>query len=568
LRRIGAQLDLQTELESVQRGLLKFGQQWWGRSVVIAAQLARDARQGKLSGWLKEWDWERESPWTCVNALLATEEACSHGRCTEDLLALLERLRATSGAYNPHIAWAVGQVLTAVLKSEHTPNHVRVVATKLQRRIHAEADAERSSDDRADWLLVTDESGQKVPLPDFAAPIAIVYHPEYSHTDLHNHPESKERVQAILDSLDAFEHGHAKARQGRFAYVSPYHFLNQDWNSEAFLRLAHSDEWIRRVQASSQRLQQEERSDIVLEGDLEVRAGSYEGASLAVRGAACAAHLVISKPNVKLAMALLRPPGHLAGNKICIFNNVAIAAKYGQQTIASKPNREPSSGPPHVLIVDCDAHHGKSTNDIFFRDGSVVYFSTHQEGVHPGTGKFKEVGDGPGHGAIVNVPIPAGSGDRVYAEILRRILQPILDNFQPELILVSLGLDAYHRDEFSQLELTEWSFRELAQYLYRYCSQMPCAGVVTTLEGGYDLASMGNCVLQFMQVFGEWELSPETLPTQRLGSSSLDRYFLARDRGDVDSTLSEVTSGWRQDFSKREALLHEQCRLWQEAPSQ
>ena len=108
---------------------------------------------------------------------------------------------------------------------------------------------------------------------------------------------------------------------------------------------------------------------------------------------------------------------------------------------------------PRVLIVDIDAHHGKSTQDIFYGDGSVFYFSIHQEGVHPGTGRFAERGREPGAVHTVNVPSPALSGDRVYTEVYQLVLQPILDGLQRELILVRLGLDGYCQDNSSQLTL-------------------------------------------------------------------------------------------------------------------
>jgi acetoin utilization deacetylase AcuC-like enzyme len=405
-----------------------------------------------------------------------------------------------------------------------------------------------SNDERAESVLPEADPHRPVDTS-----VAVIYYPEYAHTDLHNHPESKERVEAIIHYLDNLPIPVDHQRQALFRYVSPQYFHDErQWAAEVetFLGMVHKEEWIHRVRELSERLKRADRPDVVLESDLEVRAGSYEGACLAVRGAICGVDLVLADANVRLAVALLRPPGHLAGNKICIFNNIAIGAKYAQQ-----------HGKQRILIVDCDAHHGQSTHEIFYNDKSVVYFSTHQTGVHPGTGSFKERGGGDAPGFTLNVPLPVGSGDRVYQEVLLRILQPLLEGFEPRLILVSMGLDAYYSDNFSQLEFSEFSYFALAKCLLDYCQQYKGVGVVAALEGGYDLDAMGPCVLQFMRVFGEWTWSPASDPLVPKKPSRLDQYLSACDEQETAVVLTADENEWLQKLGWLEASI--KLQSWQ-----
>lgn len=521
--------------------LLNTSQSQWDRSISICVMLTREALHEQLERWLG-WNWRDEKIWTCTNAALALEHACSRGLCKKDTIRLLQSLW-DSQRYSPHLSWALTHVLGQAISCLGTQDDVREQAKELQKAVIDYSRARFSSDERAECLL----PGADMHVP-IGTSIAVIYHPEYAHTDLYNHPESKERVEAIIHYLDSLQIPVGEQRQALFRYVSPQYFHDdRQWKAEAetFLGMVHKEEWIHRVRELSEQLKRADQPDVVLESDLEVRAGSYEGASLAVRGALCGVNLVISNPDVKLAIALLRPPGHLAGNKICIFNNVAIAAKYAQQ-----------QGKQRVLIVDCDAHHGQSTHEIFYNDKSVVYFSTHQAGVHPGTGTFKERGSGDASGCTVNVPLPVGSGDRVYQEVLSRILKPLLEGFGPDLILVSMGLDAYYSDNFSQLEFSEFSYFALAECLLNYCQQHKGVGVVAALEGGYDLDGMGPCVLQFMKVFGEWTWSPSDISLTPRIPSRLDQYLSTCDEHGTNVVLTDEDKECLKNIGRLEASIN------------
>lgn len=526
--------------------LLQTSQSQWDRSITICILLTRDALHAQLERWLA-WNWTDEMIWTCVNAALALEQACTRGPCQPETIRLLQSLWDAQ-RYSPHLSWALIHVLGQVIACQQTQADVRALAEDVQNAVIDYSKAYFSSDERAEYVLPEADLHRPV---DTA--VAVIYCPEYAYTDLHNHPESKERVEAIIHYLDTLHLPVDHPRQTLFRYVSPRSFHDEkQWAAEVetFLGMVHKEEWIHRVRELSERLKRADQPDVVLESDLEVRAGSYEGACLAVRGALCGVDLVLANATVRLAVALLRPPGHLAGNKICIFNNVAISARYAQQ-----------QGRQRILIVDCDAHHGQSTHEIFYNDTSVVYFSSHQTGVHPGTGSFKERGSGDASGFTLNVPLPVGSGDYAYQEVLKRILQPLLEGFEPHLILVSLGLDAYYRDNFSQMAFSEFSYFALARCLLDYCQQHAGVGVVAVLEGGYDLDGMGPCVLQFMRVFGKWPWSPDDKLLMPSKPSHIDQYLAACEKQETVPLLTDEEHEWLQSIGWLEASI--KLHSWQ-----
>jgi hypothetical protein len=273
------QLDqLKTEVEILPDELLALGQRWWDRSVVLAAQVDRAAMRGDLGRW-QAWQWAGESPWTLVNVALATEQACARRGGSAEIVGLLRQLWQARSAYNPHLSWAIWHVLGLALSSAGTAETQRADAAGLRAEIEAQAMQHLAAADyRAEWVLpARPRAGQLLPA---VAPgtVALVYQPEYSHTDLHNHPESKERVQSILNFLEA-----AASTDGRFlrdlmTYVSPGQLGDgPDAENERLLELVHRPEWINRVKALSQQLAEEAKPDVVL-GDLEVRYPRWSGA--------------------------------------------------------------------------------------------------------------------------------------------------------------------------------------------------------------------------------------------------------------------------------------------------
>jgi acetoin utilization deacetylase AcuC-like enzyme len=184
------------------------------------------------------------------------------------------------------------------------------------------------------------------------------------------------------------------------------------------------------------------------------------------------------------AFALVRPPGHHAmanrGMGFCLFNNIAIAARYALQ----------KHGLDRVLIVDFDLHHGNGTQDAFYEEAQVLYVSTHQYPYYPGTGHWQETGRGAGQGYTVNVALPSGVGDAGYQRVFDEILVPLARRYQPQLILASAGYDAHWMDPLGMMLLSVSGYAGIARTLGALAAEL-CAGqLVLTLAGGYSLEAL------------------------------------------------------------------------------
>jgi acetoin utilization deacetylase AcuC-like enzyme len=222
-----------------------------------------------------------------------------------------------------------------------------------------------------------------------------------------------------------------------------------------------------------------------IEQDTVVSAGSYDAAVLA-SGTACDAVKRVLNKEDKTALCLVRPPGHHALKKapmgFCLFNNVAVAAR---SAIAEhKLNR--------VLIVDWDVHHGNGTQDAFYEDGQVGFYSIHRSPFYPGTGAADETGSGKGLGKIVNVPVKFGTPRKEYFDLFRAGLDKIAERIKPELVLLSAGFDAHKDDPVGSLELETEDFIELTKLCRAVADAHASGRVVSLLEGGYNLEALAD----------------------------------------------------------------------------
>jgi len=217
-----------------------------------------------------------------------------------------------------------------------------------------------------------------------------------------------------------------------------------------------------------------------LDGETHVSPGSV-AAALRAAGGAEALALSLLAGEARFGVSIGRPPGHHATREsamgFCLLNNVAVAAAAARV-----------SGAERVLVLDWDAHHGNGTQDIFYSDPSVLYVSLHNERAWPFTGKPDQVGAGDGVGMNVNISIPAGSGDDTFEEAFRRLVSPVVRQFDPSIVLVSAGFDADRGDPVGGFALSPGAFRRMAFSLLLSVSDKCPVGLV--LEGGYDLAGL------------------------------------------------------------------------------
>ena len=285
------------------------------------------------------------------------------------------------------------------------------------------------------------------------------------HATPSGHPERADRLRAVEEALTA----------ERFA------LLDRDEAPEADLDLVllcHNEHYVTELRHMAP------TSGIVyLDGDTSMSSGTWEAVMRGVGGAVAATESVMSGRH-RNAFVAVRPPGHHAEIAkpmgFCFFDNVAIAARYAQRTF----------GIERAAIVDFDVHHGNGTQDIFWADKSVMYCSTHQMPLFPGTGAVRETGVG----NIFNSPLAAGDGGAELREAFEDRILPALDAFSPELIIVSAGFDAHERDPLGSLQMTADDFAWVTRALMESAEKNCDGRLVAVLEGGYDLVGLADSV--------------------------------------------------------------------------
>jgi acetoin utilization deacetylase AcuC-like enzyme len=271
--------------------------------------------------------------------------------------------------------------------------------------------------------------------------------------------------------------------------------------TEDQLRLVHTPEHIESIRSASA------LGGLRIVGP-EARASehSWQAAVLAVGGLLEAVERVLDG-RLANGFVLCRPPGHHASSDramgFCLFNAVAVAAR----ALRARHGLE------RVAIVDWDVHHGNGTQQIFYRDGSVLFVSLHQDDLYPkGLGAREQRGEETGLGATINVPLPAGSGDQTYDLAFERVVGPALSRFRPEFVLVSAGQDAAATDPHGRMSVTTEGFRAMAAETKRLAEELCGGRVVAFQEGGYSLDHMPLCTLAIIEAFAglepSWSMDP------------------------------------------------------------
>ncbi len=287
--------------------------------------------------------------------------------------------------------------------------------------------------------------------------VGYVFDPLYLGHDMPGHPESAGRLRAIMSHLES------SRMLENLQRIEPRDATNDD------LRLIHSQPLIDAVETAAS------DGHHWLDVDTYVVPGSW-AAALRSAGGMLAATEAILAGGLDSAFCLVRPPGHHScpsrSMGFCLFNNVAIAAMHAIER----------RGLSRIAIVDIDVHHGNGTQDAFWSDRRVLYFSTHQFPFYPGTGDWDETGAG----NIINVPLPRGCGDIEYLTAYERVCAPALRRFQPDLMVISAGFDAHFADPLALELLSTRGYYEIANLLKSLADELCGGKIIFALEGGYD----------------------------------------------------------------------------------
>ncbi len=290
-----------------------------------------------------------------------------------------------------------------------------------------------------------------------------------------DHLERPERFDAVMEGL------------GRAGLLEKLGRVESRDATDDELALCHTREYLKTA-----RRDVEAGHEYLSTGDTEITPNSWAVASRAVGGVLNAVDAVCTGA-ARNAFCVVRPPGHHAtrcrGMGFCLFNNVALAARWAQR----------QHGVGRVLIVDWDVHHGNGTQDIFYDDGSVFFFSTHQWPLYPGTGRENETGEGAGNGATMNFPLPAGSGRAEILGAVENVLAPRMERYKPELVLISAGFDSRVDDPLGRFTLTDEDFADLTRVVMHVGS----GRVVSMLEGGYGLPGLASAAAAHVKALAD-----------------------------------------------------------------
>jgi len=294
------------------------------------------------------------------------------------------------------------------------------------------------------------------------------------HRTGEGHPERPERYDAIAQALE------------RAGLIKELTRIPPREATEDEIAACHSREYIRTVKRDVGQLSAGGLGELST-GDTIISAESLQIALKAAGGILNAVDAVMAGRSGN-AFCAVRPPGHHAtpnrGMGFFLFNNVAIAARYAQR----------KHGIGKALIADWDVHHGNGTQDIFYSDGSVFFFSTHQSPWYPGTGKPEETGEGKGKGTTLNCPFPAGSGRKEILGAFRERLVTAADRFKPDLGFLSAGFDSRMGDPLGRFTLSDADFAELTALMMEIADKHAGGRLISVLEGGYNLSGLGAAV--------------------------------------------------------------------------
>jgi acetoin utilization deacetylase AcuC-like enzyme len=290
-----------------------------------------------------------------------------------------------------------------------------------------------------------------------------------------NHPERPERYDAVVQGL------RKAGLTERLLALEPRSATTEE------LLLCHTKEYLSTAQHDV-----EAGYPQLTTGDTDITPNSWEIALRATGGVLNAVDAVVTG-KARNAFCAVRPPGHHAtpsrGMGFCLLNNIAIGARYAQR----------QHGVKRVLIVDWDVHHGNGTQDTFYTDPTVFFFSTHQWPLYPGTGRADETGAGSAKGTKMNFPFPAGSGRKEILGAVENSLMPAASRFQPDLVMISAGFDSRIDDLLGAFKLTDRDFTDLTMRVMEMAARHAGGRVVSVLEGGYNLSGLASAAVAHVE---------------------------------------------------------------------
>ena len=280
-----------------------------------------------------------------------------------------------------------------------------------------------------------------------------------------DHVECPDRIITLLSVLEDL--------RGQNVFLEPSFSVP----SVDTILLNHTLDHIREVEATSGKIYS------ALDGDTFTSPKSYEAAMLAAGAVIKGVDLIVDG-EIDNGFALVRPPGHHAEKDksmgFCLFNNIALAAHHAIENL----------GLERILILDWDVHHGNGTQNSFYDTDKVMFVSIHQSPLYPGTGGLTDLGAEAGLGYNINIPLPGGQGDLEYANIFNSIVEKLVYQYTPELILVSAGFDTYHGDGISAMRMTHQGFGYMTRSIMKWAEDLCDGRVLMTLEGGYNLSGL------------------------------------------------------------------------------
>jgi acetoin utilization deacetylase AcuC-like enzyme len=325
--------------------------------------------------------------------------------------------------------------------------------------------------------------------------IGYCYSHKFLEHDLPGHPESADRLAAVMHTLARHESDLPTMKQ-----------LSFDFATKEQLYQLHTRSYVDHLERTCAF-----GGGILDGGDTYTNDASFDAAALAV-GASKQSVRAVFNGEVDRAIALPRPPGHHAysdhAEGFCLFNNVAFAAHCAIQEYKCE----------RVLIMDWDVHHGNGTEQIFYDNKNVMYISTHQHPLYPGTGAANDIGTDEGLHHNVNIPLPAGVGDGGYLRAFEEVIAPIARRYQPQLILISAGFDPHWRDPLANMRMSIAGFAQLAEVMCQLSDELCNGKLVTVLEGGYDHDALGYGVLNTIRVMAGQSATSAIDPVGKQGS--------------------------------------------------